>query len=277
MNNGVSLKRPTTKTARRRESVKAFNRRGARKADAGGEIVAAIDAAIDAVATKRRLLDVAGAVFAEVGYQRAGVRDICGQARANVAAVKYHFGGKFQLYEAAIGYWFDREEREQAEKAALLRAGSSCAQGGAESVLDPSAELRAFIATFLGRLLDSEKPAWHSRLVAREMAEPTGVLDAMVKRSIRPTTERLRHIVRRLVGPDCAKESLERAMLSVLAQCVFYVHGRPVLERVFPHHINNPDVAALADHIATFSTAGIRAICAEAALHEASASKRGRV
>ena len=52
--------------------------------------------------TRERLIAAAGAVFARDGFQRAGVRDICGLAGANVASVKYYFGNKEGLYRETI-------------------------------------------------------------------------------------------------------------------------------------------------------------------------------
>ena len=207
-----------------------------------------VAAAIDAAATRYRLLEAAGIVFAEVGFERAGVREICAKAKANVAAVKYHFGGKYALYEAAIRHWFERQERQH-----------PLPQAPADANGEPA--LRMFIRTFLGRLLDHEKPAWHARLLAREMVEPTGVLDKMVAQSIVPTLAHLRGVIREIIGPGCEKVTIERAMLSVISQCVFYHHCRPILERVFPEHVNHPDIGAIAQHVGDFSVGGLRAIC----------------
>ena len=54
------------------------------------------------LATKERLLREATRLFAERGFKKVTVRDICAAARANVAAVNYHFGGKPGLYEVTI-------------------------------------------------------------------------------------------------------------------------------------------------------------------------------
>ena len=53
-------------------------------------------------ATRRRILDHAAALFAERGFEKVTVREICRDARANVAAVNYHFGGKRSLYLAVV-------------------------------------------------------------------------------------------------------------------------------------------------------------------------------
>ena len=52
--------------------------------------------------TQAKLLEAAGQVFAEVGFQAATVREICARAGANVAAVNYHFGDKMGLYIEAL-------------------------------------------------------------------------------------------------------------------------------------------------------------------------------
>src|SRR5260370_34476329 len=53
---------------------------------------------IAAEATRKRLLDAAAAVFAEIGYHRATVRDICARAGVNGALANYHLGDKLELY-----------------------------------------------------------------------------------------------------------------------------------------------------------------------------------
>jgi AcrR family transcriptional regulator len=44
--------------------------------------------------TREKLMKVAGPIFADRGYQATTIREICGEAGANVAAVNYHFGDK---------------------------------------------------------------------------------------------------------------------------------------------------------------------------------------
>jgi len=52
--------------------------------------------------TRGRLLAAAARLFAERGFAKVTVRDICRRARANVAAVNYHFGSKDALFEAVF-------------------------------------------------------------------------------------------------------------------------------------------------------------------------------
>ena len=196
-------------------------------------------------ATRQRLLDAAGEIFADQGFRAATVRDICARAGANGAAVNYHFGGKQDLYSTVFQYAHDcAMERHPVPVGVAAK---------------PEVRLRAFIVSFLRRMLDEGRPAWHGKLIAREMVEPTGVLDIMVAKGVRPQFEFLSQVVRELVG-DLPPERLRRLGASVVAQCLFYFHARPVITRLFPDLVfDDAEIAALAEHIATFSLGGLAA------------------
>src|SRR5262249_13073406 len=54
--------------------------------------------------TQSRLLEAAGQVFGERGFKAATIREICDLAKANIAAVNYHFGDKAKLYKATLRF-----------------------------------------------------------------------------------------------------------------------------------------------------------------------------
>ena len=127
--------------------------------------------------TRLRLLEAAGGVFAEKGFRSATVREICAAAGANVAAVNYHFGDKEQLYSEVLRY----------SHACALRKHPPELNGTAT----PEERLRFFIGSFLRRVFDGGQPAWHEKLMSREMVEPTGALDDLVKQEIQPRYRQL--------------------------------------------------------------------------------------
>jgi TetR/AcrR family transcriptional regulator, regulator of cefoperazone and chloramphenicol sensitivity len=212
----------------------------------------------DAEQTRLRLLDAAGEVFAEHGFERATVRDICRRADANIAAVNYHFGGKQQLYHAALEHWFHAAARQYPFEPVV-----------SSSIDSPKRRLHAFVRAMLYRMLGPGKPAWHGKLAAREMVEPTGALDQIVARVIEPVSRQLHEIVCAALDDACECLSdieIDRCVLSVISQCVFYKNCQPVLERCFSAHVCDPiDIEAIAEHIARFSYAGLQQLANDVA------------
>src|SRR5205085_319722 len=52
--------------------------------------------------TRERILDAAGEIFAERGFDAATIREICKRADANIAAVNYYYRDKECLYLEAV-------------------------------------------------------------------------------------------------------------------------------------------------------------------------------
>jgi len=206
--------------------------------------------------TRQRLLEAAGEVFADYGFRKATVRDICARAEANVAAVSYHFGDKENLYAEVLKY---------AHGCALAKYPPSL---GLPPDSPPEKRLHAFVLSFLQRLLDEGRPAWHARIISKEMAEPTGAMDSMVDEQIKPHFIYIAHVMRELLGPKTDDQTIRLCCNSVIGQCLFYHFGQPVTRRLFPQRIfGMKDVSEIARHITQLTMSGIRSLARE--------SKRG--
>ena len=197
--------------------------------------------------TKQRLINAAGEMFAEKGYEAASIREICQRAEANLAAVNYHYGEKRQLYVAAV------------------RHAQCCRQ---EDVPFPDwpAEmpavdrLRAFIETMFARMLAGDRPQWHLEIMLRELARPTEACAAVVEDYIRPMADKLREILRDLL-PDQLTEQ-ERWMIgfSIVGQILFYYVHQPIIRLLIGHAGVDPmPLDQLADHVTRFTLAAIGA------------------
>lgn len=202
--------------------------------------------------TRRRLLEAAVEVFAEDGFRKATIDRICRRARANIAAVHYHFGDKQELYTAVFEYAQERATQDH-----------PATEGDSEAPAEE--QLRAHIEAFLGRLLDPHRPAWLAHLLAHEMIEPTPALDRLVRRRMRATHKQLGGILRELLGPAASDDAVRDCTLSVIAQCVFYRNSAPVITRLYPEMIPSKEVARIADHITNFSLAAVRGLRAAGA------------
>lgn len=194
-------------------------------------------------------MEAAGEVFAELGYRAATVRQICEKAGANIAAVNYYFGDKEGLYLAVLRSVPDAHAARYPAPLGLSREAP------------PEQQLRAYIQSLLHRVFDSGRPGWHTRLIARELAEPTPALDTLVEDIARPLHRDLATIVRRFLGPKASDEVVRWSTLSIMGQCVYYHHARTVLRRLYPDQgYAPPDIMRLTDHIVKFSIAALRKV-----------------
>jgi AcrR family transcriptional regulator len=194
-------------------------------------------------------LEAAGEVFAEQGFRAATVREICARAGANVAAVNYHFGDKERLYAEVLKF---------AHRCAIVKypPGMGLAEGA------PAEErLRAFVMSFLSRMLDEGRPAWHAKIMSREMAEPTAAMDVLVHEQIKPHFGYLSGVMRELLGAAADEEAVRRCCFSVVGQCLFYHFGKPVMARLMPGHtFGMKDAEGIGEHIVRLTMEGIRGI-----------------
>ena len=58
----------------------------------------------DAEQTRQSLLSAGSAIFSDKGYGDTTIAEICERAKANIAAVNYHFGDKETLYRESWRY-----------------------------------------------------------------------------------------------------------------------------------------------------------------------------
>jgi AcrR family transcriptional regulator len=194
--------------------------------------------------TRERLLRIAGQVFAEKGLEAATVREICGRAEVNLAAVHYHFGGKERLYIESVKH-----------------AHGSVVEGMKNPVwppgTPPAQRLRDFITGFISRLLDPSRPPWLVKLMMREMAQPTEACAVLVRDNILPIAEVLRQILQDILPAGTPRWKLLMVCNSIISQCVFYCQNRPIIEQVAGLDFSYFEAPALAEHISRFTLAAL--------------------
>jgi AcrR family transcriptional regulator len=191
--------------------------------------------------TREKLIEVAGRVFADRGYQAATIREICVRAGANVAAVNYHFGDKLGLYTEIL---------QQSVRAAQIEG----IQNALDKTAPPEEILRAVIRARLRGLWRGDLPDWHFRILAHELAQPSPAFRHFINKVGRPIFERLLGLVGGMIGlpPDDDKTRL--CAISVMGQILAYVFAGPLLAGIWPGlKMNREQVERIADHIADFS------------------------
>lgn len=200
----------------------------------------------DGKETRRWLLNAACEVFAQKGYHNAKVADICKRAGANVASVNYYFRDKASLYAEAWRHAFQQFEEPTLSE---LSEGS------------PQERLRAYIQTLMKNFTMKGGAGNFSRLYLMELVNPTGLIQDAWHELIEPRRRKLHEIIREIIGPKADDQSVLFCELSIVNQCrTLLTIKHNDLEYLLDQTLGPELIKRLADHIADFSLAGIKAV-----------------
>ena len=213
--------------------------------------------------TRARLLTAAERLFADRGFKKVTVRDICRAARANVAAVNYHFGDKLGLYHEVL-------RGVVAAMRTTTEAARRAAAGG-----PPADRLRRWIESAATRLLTNNDGRIY-RLVQREVTDPTPALDDVIERGLRPRIDDVAALVAECIGMPASDPHVKRCVASIQTQVIAYLPN-PIAARIgMPSHPTSAaEIAAAAAHIAEFSIGGVNALADNAKAAKAAKTAKG--
>jgi AcrR family transcriptional regulator len=198
--------------------------------------------------THARLIEVAGEIFAEEGFQAAKVRNICARAEVNIAAVNYHFGDKLGLYREVLRY-------------AMCATESAAPLEHNLPGRTPEEKLRIFARGTLQHMYGEGQPAWPVRLMTHELAQPTPAFEGVVEQIMRPKYDALRGLVSSVIGRPVDHRVTRLCAQSIMGQLVIYAHGREVIKRLWPELRFTPETLdELAAHIAAFSWEALKSM-----------------
>lgn len=208
----------------------------------------------DEQTTRQRLLDAAGQVFAEQGFDRATGKEICERAGTNTAAVNYYFGGIEGLYVAVV--------QEANSRLVTLDALSAAVTGKA----DAKVKLEAVIGLLVRTLTGPASSSWAMRVMGREVVAPSPALDNLREKEFLPRSRILRGIVGELMGLPEDHPAVARSCVSIIAPCVMLlVVDRRILKRMFPRFgLGLEDAEAVIRHLVRFALAGLSAVGGDA-------------
>lgn len=199
--------------------------------------------------TRHSLLTAASEIFAKKGYRDATIAAICAKVGANIAAVNYHFGDKESLYIETWRYCFTESIKAHPP------------DGGVAESAPAETRLQGVVTALLQRIADEKN--YEFIIMQKERANPTGLLNEVMRRDLRPLQKRMDSIVRYILGPHVKDDQVFFCVLSVISQCIDPmamqrgVQGKSASRNGPPVII---DIEAYARHVVTFSLAGMRAI-----------------
>jgi TetR/AcrR family transcriptional regulator, regulator of cefoperazone and chloramphenicol sensitivity len=203
----------------------------------------------DTIRTRKNLLNAACEIFAQKGFRDTTIAEISKRAGTNVAAVNYHFSSKETLYVEAWRCAFQESIKAHPP------------DGGLRDNAPVEERFRAHVKATIERLADkNNKEFW---FVQREFANPTGLLEEVMKQEIHPLQKKTESIAREFLGPSVSEQDVRFCETSIISQCVnpMIVHKKSQDKdkaQTEPQRIK--DINAYAEHVLRFSLAGMKAI-----------------
>ena len=201
--------------------------------------------------TKEKLLEAAAEVFVSKGFRDATIAQICKQARANVAAVNYHFGSKEVLYQETWRYSFNKS----------LQAHPM--DGGVNADAPAAERLRGTIQALVERIADEENRDFF--ISQMEFVNPTGLLDEVMRTERIQLRSKIFSLMKELLGLGASEKQIIFCTMSVISMCLHTMMIQRVRKKTndlsLPPEILN--LEAFVEHVVKFSLAGIAAIKTE--------------
>ena len=172
--------------------------------------------------TKEALLEAAGELFADYGFDGASTRMIAEKAGVNIAAINYHFGGKENLYLATLHAMLDKGSCSWTR---LMDRAATLAREGASTEYALYTVLREHLTNNFG----DDIPRWRAKLILRAMQEPSPVLKSLSTERFIPEIQAIVETAREW-NPELTQEEAVLWADSLLAQVIFYTLARgPIL------------------------------------------------
>jgi AcrR family transcriptional regulator len=200
----------------------------------------------DGAETRLHILQVAGQLFAEKGFERTTSREICSAAGTNLASVNYHFGSRDGLYDAVL------------VEAHGQIVGLDDLESISRSGVTPEAKLRALIGLVVRRSSATNLP-WGLRVLVREFMSPSVHVNTLLKQAVLPKLSVARTMIAEFLGVPDEHPLVQRAIAFVVLPCIMLVVApRPVLRQALPALMADP--AALEEDMGNYALAGLSSL-----------------
>lgn len=207
--------------------------------------------------TRIRILDAAERLFMANGFEGTSMRQIAGEAEANLAAANYHFGSKEALLQAVFKR---RLEWLNGERLRVLDAME--AEAG-DQALKPSQVVDAFFGTLLrmGNQPDQGGQTF-LRLLGRNLSNPSDMIRTLFAAEYSDVLERCKNALYRAL-PEVPKAEIVWRLHFMLGATAYAIAGTDALDLVTDWQVsegekaNSPEL--LLPRLMSFLLGGLRA------------------
>lgn len=199
----------------------------------------------DGEATRIRILEAAGELFASRGLAETSSKAIAIMAEVDLASINYHFRNRDGLYRSVLA-----EAHQRLINLTDLQQLS-------DSDLTAQASLRTMIGWLVETAMAEPRP-WHLRVLARELLAPSSHLHVVFRDIALPKIRLVRQMLGKITGIPADDPALTRCMLSTGAPCLMLLVGERTMPGSWGEIFLMP-AQVIADHLYAFALSGLEA------------------
>ena len=202
--------------------------------------------------SKLRLLDAAEQLFAERGFEAVSVRDVTKLAKANVAAVNYHFGSREEMVALVVSRYVIPVNEERLARLDVLERKWSGKAVPLEEIVD------AFVRPVVGLVRKSElSQSLFCRLVGRIFAMQGEGVPQAVEEQMKTLIDRFVRALGKAL-PTVSQEELVWRMHFLVGSIIHMLVNQDMLQRLSGGASGNPTMEVTVGRFIRFAAAGLR-------------------
>lgn len=177
-------------------------------------------------ASRSRILDEAGQMFARDGFEGVTIRRIAARAGVNLAAVGYHFGSKKGLYHAVMRQIIHDVAPIIEPVVVRIQGGVAAAAGDRKALAGMAAQ---FVRHTLTAVLTNERLRWQHALLVREFSQPSDEFPMILAEAINPMHDAVAELVGAATGKGAQDSETRLLTTDVVGQCMVYQIARTLV------------------------------------------------
>jgi AcrR family transcriptional regulator len=202
--------------------------------------------------SKRKLLDAAEQLFADRGFDTVSVRDITQLAKANVAAVNYHFGSREGLISLVVMRYITPVNEERIARLDVLEKKFPGKVVPLEEIID------ALVRPLAGSVRKSElSERLFCKLMGRIFAMQGEGMPEALEEQIRGLSDRFTKAFARAL-PGIAEEDLYWRIHFLVGSMIHMLLNQEMLHRLTHGASGNPSMESTLGRFIRFAAAGMR-------------------
>ncbi len=204
----------------------------------------------DGATTKAQILEAAGAVFAEKGFDRATGKEIAERAGSNSAAVNYYYGGIEGLYAEVL---------VEAHRSLLAYDRLVALAKGPG---DPRHKLKTLIGLIARTITGPATSSWALGVLGREILSPSPAFAVLLDKEILPKKLVVTTIVGEILGLKHDDPAVTRCALNIISPFAMLIVGnKQIFTQVLPglNPAESGAQDAIVEHFQRFAMAGLDA------------------